>query len=164
MSAGDNSPVTPADPDPTGEASRTEASAESDGNDVPVRPQTRAERLALLREAAIQAEYATGAREETDEQARRGVIRRVGTIVVGFIVLIGGIIMMALPGPGILTVIAGLAILAQELAWAERLLEYVKKRAKYDELKEQPVWIQVVMWTLTIAAVVASIVYFTILR
>lgn len=164
MSVGDSGPVTPAVPDPSIEAPSTAANVESVAMHGPGRPRTRAERLALLREAAIQAEYATGTREETEEEARRGVIRRVGTIVLGFVVLVGGIIMMALPGPGILTVIAGLAILAQELAWAERLLEYVKKRAKYDELKDQPVWVQVVMWTITIAAVVGSLVYFTILR
>lgn len=124
----------------------------------------RPERRDLLREAAIQAEYATGRQEETEDEARHGVIRRVGTIILGFIVLIGGLLMLALPGPGILTVIAGLAILAQELPWAERLLEYVKKRAKIDELKEQPVWVQVIMWAITVAAVVGSVVYFTVIR
>ena len=124
----------------------------------------REDRRNLLREAAIQAEYATGRQEETEAEARRGVIRRVGTIILGFVVLIGGIIMLALPGPGIITVIAGLAILAQELPWAERLLEYVKKRAKIDELQQQPVWIQVVMWTITVTAVVGSVLYFTVLR
>ncbi|QXC62602.1 PGPGW domain-containing protein [Aquihabitans sp. G128] len=117
-----------------------------------------------LREAAIQAEYATGRQEANEEQARRGVIRRVGTIIVGFVVLFGGLAMMVLPGPGVLGVIAGLAILAQELAWAERLLEYVKKRAKIDELKEQPRWVQAVMWTITAGAVVGSVTYFTVIR
>ncbi len=126
--------------------------------------QAHRDRRARLREAAIQAEYATGRHEETEEQARRGVIRRVGTIIVGFVVLIGGLAMMILPGPGILGVIAGLAILAQELPWAERLLEYVKKRAKIDELKEQPKWVQAVMWTITAGAVIGSIVYFVVIR
>lgn len=117
-----------------------------------------------LREAAIAAEYATGRQEETEEQARRGVIKRLAIIGFGSVVTLGGVLMLALPGPGILTVVAGLAILAQELPWAERLLEYVKKRAKIDELQQQPVWVQVVMWTITITAVVASVVYFTVIR
>ncbi len=117
-----------------------------------------------LREAAIQAEYATGRREETEEQARRGVIKRLAIIALGTVVTLGGVLMLALPGPGLVTVIAGLAILAQELPWAERLLEYVKKRAKIDELQEQPIWVQVVMWTITVAAVVGSVLYFTVIR
>lgn len=130
----------------------------------PERRLRREERRDLFREAAIQAEYATGRHEASEEDARRGVLRRMGTIVLGFVVLIAGLIMMALPGPGVLTVIAGLAILARELPWAERLLQYVKTRAKIDELKQQPVWVQAVMWTFTAAAVIASFVYFTFLR
>ncbi len=118
----------------------------------------------LLREAAIQAEYATGRREDTEEQARRGVIRRIGTIVVGFVVLFSGLVMLVLPGPGILGVIAGLAILAQELAWAERTLTYVKKRARVEELQQQPRWVQAAMWTFTAGVAAASLSYFFILR
>lgn len=165
MTVGDGAPTTPNATEPaTAETPTAPVNGAAAGAPGPILPGTRAERRALLREAALQAEYATGDREETEEQARRGVVRRVATIGLGFIVLIGGLLMMALPGPGILTVIAGLAILAQELAWAQRLLEYAKKRAKYDELKDQPVWIQVVMWTITICAVVGSVVYFTVLR
>ncbi|CAN5570446.1 hypothetical protein BH10ACT1_BH10ACT1_37610 [soil metagenome] len=150
MTPGDGVP----DPDPTTVVAPAPGEPESEWR----------ARRARLREAAIQAEYATGRQEATEEEARRGVIRRVGTIILGFIVLFGGIAMMILPGPGILGIIAGLAILAQELAWAERLLEYVKKRAKIDELKEQPKWIQAAMWTFTAAAVIGSLVYFTVIR
>ncbi|MCB0970055.1 MAG: PGPGW domain-containing protein [Acidimicrobiales bacterium] len=115
------------------------------------------ERLELLREAAIQAEYATGHHEETEEEARRHVLLRLGTIVVGFVVLIGGLVMMALPGPGIVTVIAGLAILSRELPWAERMLEYAKEKARVDELKEQPAWVKGVAWGFTALAIGASL-------
>lgn len=111
----------------------------------------------------MQAELATGVHEETEEAARRHIVIRLGTIAVGFVVFIGGLIMLALPGPGILTVVAGLAILAQELTWAERLLEYVKKRSRIDELKRQPAWVQALMWTVTASAVVGSAVYFLVL-
>ncbi len=116
--------------------------------------QTRRERL---REAAIQAEYATGAREETEEEARRHVVIRVGTIVVGFLVLIAGLAMLVLPGQGIITVIIGLTILARELPWAERMLEYAKKKARVDELKQQPVWVKGVAWGFTALAIGASV-------
>ncbi|MCB0963802.1 MAG: PGPGW domain-containing protein [Acidimicrobiales bacterium] len=115
------------------------------------------ERLELLREAAIQAEYATGRQEPDEETARRHVLIRVGTIVVGFVVLLAGLAMLVLPGQGILTVIAGLAILSRELPWAERMLEYAKKKAKLDELKEQPVWVKGVAWAFTLVAIGAGI-------
>jgi tellurite resistance protein TerC len=53
--------------------------------------------------------------------------KRVVVIVIGFTVLIIGIIMIALPGPGILVIPLGLAILATEFIWAKRLLRRFKK-------------------------------------
>ena len=102
------------------------------------------------------AEYATGVQEDTEAKARRHVVLRVGTIVIGFIVLIAGLAMLVLPGQGIITVIIGLTILARELPWAERMLEYAKKKAKLDELKHQPVWVKVVAWGFTALAIAAS--------
>ena len=126
-------------------------------DDAPEHEQTRFERL---REAAIQAEYATGTQEETEEQARRHVVIRVGTIIVGFVVLLAGLAMLVLPGQGIITVIIGLTILARELPWAERMLEYAKKKAKLDELKHQPVWVKATAWGFTAIAIGASIWWF----
>jgi uncharacterized protein (TIGR02611 family) len=126
------------------------------GGAVPPHDPSRMERL---REAAIAAEYATGRQEETEEEARRHVIIRVGTIVVGFLVLIAGLAMLVLPGQGIITVIIGLTILARELPWAERMLEYAKKKAKLDELKQQPVWVKCVAWGFTAVAIGASVWY-----
>ena len=117
------------------------------------------ERIELLREAALQAEYATGRHEESEEEARRHIAIRVGTIIVGFVVLLGGLAMMILPGPGIVGIIAGLGILSRELPWAERLLEYAKEKARVDELKEQPKWVQALAWAGTIAAIAASAWY-----
>jgi len=128
------------------------------------RSANRHERLDLLREAAYQAEYATGEREDSEEQARRHIIIRVGTIVIGSIVLLIGLAMLVLPGQGILVTLAGLGILSRELPWAERMVEYVKKRAKIEQLKQQPKWVQVLMWGFTIAAATGSLVYFATLR
>ena len=122
------------------------------------------DRRVLLRDAAINAELATGTQERSIERARRNVLIRLGTIVLGFAVLIGGLAMMILPGPGVLGVIIGLGLLARELVWAERLLEYVKKRSKIDELKQQPAWVRAAMWAGTIAAVGGSAYYFLVYR
>lgn len=43
------------------------------------------------------------------------------TMLIGFILLIMGLIMMVTPGPGLLFVFFGLTILALELEWAREL-------------------------------------------
>jgi uncharacterized protein (TIGR02611 family) len=49
--------------------------------------------------------------------------RRLFILVLGATVLGAGLAMLALPGPGVLVIIVGLAILATEFAWAERALD-----------------------------------------
>ena len=56
-------------------------------------------------------------------------VRRLMVLVIGSIVLIAGLLMLVLPGPGILVIIVGLAILATEFVWAERLLSHARERA-----------------------------------
>lgn len=58
-----------------------------------------------------------------------GPLRRVVILVIGSTVLFLGVLMLVLPGPGILTILLGLAILATEFAWAEALLVRARKRA-----------------------------------
>jgi uncharacterized protein (TIGR02611 family) len=48
-------------------------------------------------------------------------VRWVLTMVVGFVLLILGLIMMVTPGPGILFIFFGLSILALEIEWAREL-------------------------------------------
>lgn len=55
-------------------------------------------------------------------QARRLVIAVIGTTV-----LLLGIALIVLPGPAILVIPIGLAILAVEFAWARRLLHRVRR-------------------------------------
>ncbi len=46
---------------------------------------------------------------------------------VGLVLL--GTMLLVLPGPGILTIAAGLAILATEFSWARSLLDWVKGKS-----------------------------------
>ncbi|NUS44779.1 MAG: hypothetical protein HOQ24_13955 [Mycobacteriaceae bacterium] len=55
---------------------------------------------------------------------------RAGVFVVGVAVLIAGVVMIVAPGPGILGVILGLAILATEFAWAQAALHRAKAAAE----------------------------------
>jgi uncharacterized protein (TIGR02611 family) len=57
------------------------------------------------------------------------VARRVATLVVGGTVVLIGVALIALPGPAVVVIPAGLAILALEFAWARRLLERAKEGA-----------------------------------
>ena len=55
--------------------------------------------------------------------------KRVVVIVVGFTVLLIGIVMIVAPGPALVVIPLGLAILATELAWARKLLRRVRDKA-----------------------------------
>lgn len=54
---------------------------------------------------------------------------RLSIAALGFTVLGVGLVMLVTPGPGLLVIIGGLAILAHEFAWAARALEKAKGRA-----------------------------------
>jgi tellurite resistance protein TerC len=55
--------------------------------------------------------------------------RRVAVAVIGGTVVLIGVAMIVLPGPAIVVIPAGLAILATEFAWAKRLLKRLKQQA-----------------------------------
>ena len=55
--------------------------------------------------------------------------RRLAVLVIGCAVVTAGLVMMVTPGPGLVVIVAGLAILATEFTWAEILLERAKKQA-----------------------------------
>ncbi|MBE2318788.1 PGPGW domain-containing protein [Solirubrobacter sp. CPCC 204708] len=60
----------------------------------------------------------------------RGLIVRIGLVVVGFTVLIAGLVMVVFPGPALAVIPIGLAILSLEFAWAARLLEVALEQAE----------------------------------
>ena len=45
-------------------------------------------------------------------------------------VTLHAVLLLVLPGPGLLVIIAGLAVLAREFVWAERALDKAKSRAR----------------------------------
>lgn len=54
---------------------------------------------------------------------------RLSIAAIGFAVLAVGLVMLVTPGPGLLVIIAGLAILAHQFAWAATALDKAKGRA-----------------------------------
>jgi uncharacterized protein (TIGR02611 family) len=55
--------------------------------------------------------------------------KRLVVLVLGCSVLLAGVAMLVLPGPGVLIIVAGLAILATEFVWAERAMNATLARA-----------------------------------
>jgi uncharacterized protein (TIGR02611 family) len=49
-------------------------------------------------------------------------------ILFGFTLLVLGVVMFFTPGPGWLTILLGLGILAAEFVWARQLLDRLKKQ------------------------------------
>lgn len=60
----------------------------------------------------------------------------------GLILLIAGVFMLVLPGPGILTILAALAVLAKDIPAAARLKDWIKTKfsngAEDDKVGDHP--------------------------
>ncbi len=56
--------------------------------------------------------------------------KRIAVTVVGAALVLGGIALLVLPGPGIIVVIAGFAVLGTEYAWAAAALDRTKATAE----------------------------------
>jgi len=68
-------------------------------------------------------------------------IKRIIVAVIGFTVLLIGLILIVLPGPAFIVIPLGLGILATEFVWARSLLKKVKnriKKAKKDNTENNP--------------------------
>jgi uncharacterized protein (TIGR02611 family) len=55
---------------------------------------------------------------------------RVGITLLGVAIILVGIVLLPLPGPGWLVIFAGIGVLGTEYAWAARLLTAVRSRVK----------------------------------
>jgi hypothetical protein len=64
-----------------------------------------------------------------DERTPMAVLRKVWVTTFGWVITLLGIAALVLPGPGLLLLLAGLVILSQEYAWAERRVEPIKIKA-----------------------------------
>lgn len=54
-------------------------------------------------------------------------VRWVGVAAVGSTLIVVGAILLVLPGPGLVLIALGVAVLATEFAWAERILHRMKR-------------------------------------
>lgn len=72
---------------------------------------------------------------------------RVGVTVAGVAMIVVGVILLPLPGPGWLIIFAGLGVLATEYTWAARLLRWARALvAGWTEwIGRRPRWVQVLV-------------------
>ena len=57
-------------------------------------------------------------------------VKRIVVTVIGFIVLIIGIVLIVFPGPAFIVIPIGLAILATEYEWAKKVFNKIKRRVQ----------------------------------
>jgi uncharacterized protein (TIGR02611 family) len=106
--------------------------------------------------------FIDGVKERRERHRERSKVIRAGVVLAGFLVVLAGLAMIPLPGPGLLVVAAGLAVLALEFVWAERLLERTIDRMSKatDQVKRASRGQQVALVLLgalvTVAAVTAA--------
>jgi uncharacterized protein (TIGR02611 family) len=94
------------------------------------------------------------ARRATDN-GYRVLVGVLGALIVAF-----GLVTIPLPGPGWLTVIAGLVVLATEFVWAERLLQFTRQHVKRwtDWVGRQAMWVRILLALATAAFVYGVLV------
>ena len=86
----------------------------------------------------------------------KGAVKRIGLEVVGWTLVVAGIAALVLPGPGLLMVFGGLAVLSQQYEWAERRLAPVKYRALKGAAESVETWPRIVMSVTGVLLLVAA--------
>ena len=86
---------------------------------------------------------------------QRNRLLGIGIEIMGWVLVVAGIAALVLPGPGLLALFAGVALLATRYDWAERRLEPVEDaalRTARDSVSSRPRIIISVLATLLIMA------------
>ena len=97
--------------------------------------------------------------ERRERHAERHKLYRIGFGVAAALILLAGIVLSLplVPGPGLPLVAVGLAMLALEFAWAERLLRRIANRI--DQVEERIGWAGIVALLAVAIAVAVAVVY-----
>jgi len=82
-------------------------------------------------------------------------LRRVGYDIIGWTLMVVGVVLMPLPGPGTLILVTGLVILAQNNTWAERQLAPMKRQAYRGAREGVKTWPRVILSALSAMTVMA---------
>ncbi|MGH3345539.1 MAG: PGPGW domain-containing protein [Nocardioides sp.] len=74
-----------------------------------------------------------------------GAAKRVLLETLGWVLLVLGLALIFLPGPGLLGIFAGLVLLSQQYSWAERRVEPVKVRALIGAAEGVESWVRIAL-------------------
>ncbi len=58
------------------------------------------------------------------------IVRQILVMLVGIPVIIVGIILLPLPGPGWVVILAGLYIISREFAWARKYIDFIEAKLR----------------------------------
>ena len=94
---------------------------------------------------------------KTKAVAKHG--KRVGLEILGWLLIVAGIAGLILPGPGLLGIFAGMAILSQQYEWAEKRVDPVKKKALGGASDAVQTWPRIAFATLCALVTIAFGVY-----
>lgn len=99
-------------------------------------------------------------------RANRGLdlAYRITVGVVGGLIVLGGIILLPLPGPGWVIIFLGIGLWATEFVWAKRLLQFARRNVKAwtEWIGRQEWWVRALLGLavlLIVAAVIAGYVW-----
>lgn len=73
-----------------------------------------------------------------------GAAKRLLLETVGWLLLVAGVAALVLPGPGLILLFAGLAVLSQQYTWAERWVEPVRLRALRGAAESVETWPRII--------------------
>ncbi len=92
-------------------------------------------------------------------RAGRDALRRILLETLGWLLVAAGVAALVLPGPGLLLLVGGLALLSQQYEWAERRLYPVKQRALQTAADGVETWPRILMSGTGVAVLLALGVY-----
>jgi uncharacterized protein (TIGR02611 family) len=87
-------------------------------------------------------------------------IWRIAIAVVGLAVVVAGIVMLIVPGPGWLVIFLGFAIWATEFPWANAVATFIRRQISKctSWVRRQPRWLLVAAGAVCLVAVAVAVV------
>jgi uncharacterized protein (TIGR02611 family) len=82
---------------------------------------------------------------------RHNTPKRIALEILGWVLVVVGIAALILPGPGLLALAAGLAILSQQYEWAEKRVRPVERQAKKTAAESVQSWGRITLSLLLVA-------------